>query len=413
MLYLYSDVCHTTIRGISFWNALFEGNISQFYNYPYPGVEGSWLPHGTMEGAYDLGLYIIFALWDFPLWCFEKITGISFLSSSLTVNSIVIMGGYDIISVLFTLLGLYFYLKDEEWKFILSFVIAVTCKMFALFIVVPLILLKYKELGKVLKKVLIGISFIAIPKLVVLLGNLINKIATLQNVSSQNASAAVITSNDVIAHSNIINEQMFAGNGAVISFSQIPIFFVATFAFWWICWKKKDVTKYEVLYYSLIAMSIFSLCVRLNTYWIILLVPYVIIIMGINADKFLDNVILEVLLSVSYVIYQAYILFWCYSYNLVNKMFGIYPSNDKEYVYCLVPRFIDNLAEKIGISPENICSLFMGAFATGLILFVYDNRPARLKEAEIDYTVIRKYSWFRIVPAIGVAIIPVAAVLFF
>ena len=80
MLYLYSDVCHTTTRGISFWNALFEGNIGQFYNYPYPGVEGSWLPNGTMGGAYDLGLYIIFALWDFPLWCFEKITGISFLS---------------------------------------------------------------------------------------------------------------------------------------------------------------------------------------------------------------------------------------------------------------------------------------------------------------------------------------------
>ena len=72
-------------------------------------------------------------------------------------------------------------------------------------------------------------------------------------------------------------------------------------------------------------------------------------------------------------------------------------------IYCLVPRFIDNLAEKIGISPENICSLFMGAFATGLIMFIYDNRPTQLNDAEIDYTVIRKYSWIRIVPAVGVA----------
>ena len=188
---------------------------------------------------------------------------------------------------------------------------------------------------------------------------------------------------------------------------------MATFALWWFCWKKKDTTKYEVLYYCLVAMSIFALCVKQASYWIILLVPYIILVMLINADKFRDNVILEMLLSVSFIIERAYYLYWCYSYNLFNKMFGIYPSNDKEYIYCLVPRIIDNLAEKIGISAENICSLFMGAFAVGLILFLYDNRPARLKDAEIDYTLIRKYSWFRIVPAIGVAIIPLAAALFF
>ena len=72
-LYLYSDICHTSIRGIVFWDTLFQGRLNEFYSYFYPGVENSYFPSGVADASYDFLFYIIFAIWDFPLWCFEKI----------------------------------------------------------------------------------------------------------------------------------------------------------------------------------------------------------------------------------------------------------------------------------------------------------------------------------------------------
>lgn len=449
LLYLYSDICHTTTRGITLWRALFEGKIGEFYVYPYPGVEGSWMPNGTQGGAYDFVLYIIFALWDLPLYCFEQLTGISFLStygtrlyakgivllftflsafalkklifkltnkrekaywgmflffsSIFMVNSITIMGAYDIISVFFTLVGICFYFEKDEWKYLLFFALAITCKMFAIFIFIPLVLLRYKKIWEVILRGFAGISLIVIPKLFSGLWNFIAKYI----VSSQDNKE--IVSNRVIAHSDIINEQMFAGNGAVLTLSYLPLFFFFTLALWWFCWKKKNATDYDVIYICTLSMSIFSLCVRMHPYWIVLLAPYVVIIIILNMERICDNIILELIFSLCYTIFCAYNYYWCYSFNLFNKMFGLYSDYNMEYQYCLVLRIIDNLSEVIGISSINIISIFTCGFAVGLIMFLFDNRPGQQVECSVDYKRLRQLVWVRALFGIGVAMIPMVA----
>ena len=85
-----------------------------------------------------------------------------YATSPLVIFSAIIFGGYDVFSVFFTLLGLYFYLKKEINKFLLFFSIAICFKYFALIIFLPLILIYEKRLLCLLKFLFFGflISFL-------------------------------------------------------------------------------------------------------------------------------------------------------------------------------------------------------------------------------------------------------------
>lgn len=438
-LYLYSDICHTSIRGVVFWETLFQGRLDEFYSYFYPGVENSHFPEGTSGAAYDFLFYIIFAIWDFPLWCFEKITGLSFLASYLTrvyakgivlffaiisgvlvkkivesidekqggngfffflfspllLSVIVIIGGYDIISVFFTLLGIWYYLEEKELPFIFSFAVATVCKMFALLVFVPLVLIKQKNVGKVIIRILGGLSILIASKVIAGVGGLTN-----------------FSETNIIAHSDLVNRQMFPKVNTIIQMGNIPLFFAITFILWWICWKKKEVTKIEIIYVALMSMSIFAIFVDVLPYWIILLVPYVSIIMAVNSSNRVDNFILEMIFSVGYLVYKMGLYSWCFSLRLVSKMFGITEGNTFRYDNCGINSIVGFMSRRSGISVDNIYSLFACCFVVGLGLFLYENRPKVLQAAKQKKEENNLYiDWIRVIIGIGVMMVPITEIL--
>ena len=85
---------------------------------------------------------------------------ILFLTAPLAIFAIFILGQYDIFSVFFTLLGFYYYLKKSFLKFAWFFSIAISFKYFALVIYIPLLLMIEKNLIRICKYFLIGISVI-------------------------------------------------------------------------------------------------------------------------------------------------------------------------------------------------------------------------------------------------------------
>ncbi len=71
-----------------------------------------------------------------------------------------IFGQYDVFTVLFMLLGYYYYLKENDKLFILYFGIAITCKYFALLFFLPLLLLRQKNIFKIVWMMLcVGVPF--------------------------------------------------------------------------------------------------------------------------------------------------------------------------------------------------------------------------------------------------------------
>lgn len=153
-----------TIYGIiALWNAL----LMSFTSFD-PNKLQSWLLNtpGNKLGGHNY--FIVITWYKCLLVLFSALTffilrriadllpknnlriEILFITSPFVIFSVLIFSGYDIFSVFFTLLGVYFYLQKRILFFSIAFSIAITCKFFALAIFIPLLLLAEKNLYKII-----------------------------------------------------------------------------------------------------------------------------------------------------------------------------------------------------------------------------------------------------------------------
>lgn len=186
-LYQHPDIRHTGGSSIAYLN----GHIWDFYDYNkiQPTIGGN---------AYMPTMYIIFAIWNIPIrllklivvptmdvslyvsmwykvlttlfyvgttyYMYKICRGLNvnkkmalfaaflFFSNPIAIYSQFIFGQYDILTTFFITLGIYFYIKNDDWKFVIAFAIAVTCKYFALLFFIPMLLHKEKNVVEILKK---------------------------------------------------------------------------------------------------------------------------------------------------------------------------------------------------------------------------------------------------------------------
>ncbi|PHU40388.1 hypothetical protein CSX00_06365 [Pseudobutyrivibrio ruminis] len=197
--YLHGDIFHT--GGSSF--AYLNGHFWDFYDYnkKYLNVN-NYLPT----------TYVFFALWNIPirmlglvtyptrkvavgvaLWyklltivffigtayyiykiCCElelnkktaKIAALIFLTNPIAIYSQFIFCQYDIITTFFLVVGFYYWVKECDYKFIGAFAIALTCKYFSLLFFLPLLLIKEKNILKIVYKVLLVCSLFIVETLI-------------------------------------------------------------------------------------------------------------------------------------------------------------------------------------------------------------------------------------------------------
>jgi hypothetical protein len=195
VLFQQTDLFHTSSTSYGYLN----GHITDFYDYNNKLVSG-W--------EYYLPLiYILFAIWNIPLKLFglmhdvaasgitlsipelawskllivifyfatayvifliaksisgqsqkAKYVAVIFATSPIAIFGSFIMGEYDIISVFFSMLGFYFYIRRDYLKFSLCFSLAISFKMFPLVIFIPLLLLVEKRLLHMLKYGLVALA---------------------------------------------------------------------------------------------------------------------------------------------------------------------------------------------------------------------------------------------------------------
>lgn len=182
VLFYQPDIVHTAVSSATF----LKGHILDFYSYnKAQGIPDSYMP----------STYVVFALWcavpymlgflrevslDIPFGLYvylELLPILVYVASGYVVYLIgrtlelcksksrlmvyvtmtfpvalysqFIFCQYDIFTVFFVLLGIYFYLKDKDRLFVLSFGVAITFKYFALAIFVPMLLLKHKNIVRI------------------------------------------------------------------------------------------------------------------------------------------------------------------------------------------------------------------------------------------------------------------------
>lgn len=184
--FLYGDVRATFEHSFNFLDSVFQGRVGDFYQI---AIEHTSTGH---PAVYDIPLYLLFGLWNLPTYIIYRITGFHyllstpaqlwlktmmvlaallaakvlvdiardlgvdrqrskwiaffFLSSMTLFVPVFVIVQYDIIMIVFILLGLRAYLRGRLGRFLLWFAIANTFKLFAIFIFVPLLLLREKRL---------------------------------------------------------------------------------------------------------------------------------------------------------------------------------------------------------------------------------------------------------------------------
>lgn len=277
-----------------------HGHITDFYTYNHNG----WGFLGVEGCNYLPSTYIIFAIWCLPLklmglvqefpmpfvsdgiglYCkilttaaylasgymmykicltigFDekksKLGMYLFLTSPLGFFSQFIFAQYDIFTVLFILIGVYFYFKNDFFKFAIFMGFACTFKYFTLLFFIPLLLLKEKNVWKIIRSCLIFFIPIAVEVLLFI-----------------HDKWFVIDVLKYTVANHITNAQINLG---LITISLIPVLFVILCAFCYLYkpdeTEQTSLAKNAAFFCNIISFFCFGLCYW-HPQWLLLAVPF-------------------------------------------------------------------------------------------------------------------------------------------
>lgn len=336
----YADIVTTYLNSIGCIEAIAHGRFFSFYEYAKEFVtayKGSPLPI-----VYPFLIYFIFALWNLPIWILHQITGVSYLyplcllwckgllllfsagsvrmlgqilknqgyasreirladflfaSSLFFVLPVFAVAQYDIISVFFILWGLKCYLDEDRisLKTIGVFSIAVTLKYFALFLFVPLVLMREKRVFACLAD--IGVSLLP---------------AVLGGLLFPNHGGEVETFYTMMTET-LLGKTLPGGN------TEIPVFIalwlgLAVWAYF-IRPDSRDAYFQYAVWAGAAAYLGFFCFVDINPYWVVLAAPFLVLLILQNQKNSKINLILEFFLCLCASLVYIVKFDWVYLYN--------------------------------------------------------------------------------------------------
>lgn len=442
LTYFYTDVAITTRSGIDFWTFLFNGQISQFYE-----LSKGMTFYDTLhcDALYDFSIYIIFALWDFPLWLAEKYLHVDallstpcllwakgimipflagtivfikkigtslgfsreknswclliFLSSTFVMSSIFVLCQYDIIGIFFSVVALYYYLKGDLKKFTLFTAIAVTMKTFALFVFLPLILLKEKKVVKIGLYTIGSLSVFVLSQLIfTLLGT-------------------TPTGSFLFAQMN----KMLMGT-VTLGLGNASLFIMGYLAILLFCYLKQVEDTYELqrfgVYIPFVVWAFFFVFSESSPYWIILITPYFALMVCQNVRFFKVNLWLDAFAGIGLLLAQNLFFPWVFSYKWLMPLMPF-----AKVVHPIETMVQENNLSVLGNEEmiETFTNTFglplaLGIFAFSMLALVVLNFPGKqdmLKDRAFgivdcsgELTVERSVIWFRFATGVGVCLIP-------
>ena len=412
---LFDDLIITYSHGLCFWDCLFSGEIANFYPYAKANSWEEW------TACYYLPLYVIFAVWNLPIWLLSKVVtvdlyapgfllwakgmnlffvivicilicrilkefeigkemqkGIIFLFVS-SLNLILptwAMGQYDIVCCFFLVWGLYEYCKAPRisWKCLLIFAIAVTMKLFAIFAIIPLILLKEKRIMHIIKN------------LIIVLSGLFLCVMPYREVF---AEASVQSNFNNMWRDRLLFNTLPGGNSAIPCF---VLFYglICIWAYYKTCNDSKEECIHAnwVILASLLTLFVFVFC---HPQWIVLITPFLTMLVALNGIKI--NYLLDLFLNIGISVYYCYYFNWVYGTELAFKymLFKGIPYNERYH----------NMAEIVDAHGFTVyMSSFFAVFVACAIALLVINMPKK-EYVKVDCEVEANYLRLRLLPILA------------
>lgn len=426
--FIYVDILYTVSHANNMLSELLKGDFLGLYKVNY-GLE---VCGNFTTICYELPIYIIFIIWNIPTWIAQNFFNIDitsnflsiiwmktllivflgacavavknickelkikenlikwviliFISSPLVFSSMFILSQYDIITLFFMLLGIYSYIKGDYKKFILWFAIAIPLKLFALFVFIPLVLLKQKEILKILKSLVYGLSIFLISRVISMCmpyyyestykfnGKMLNRLLTTSTIE--------------------------------ISLGIASLFLVAYLLLCIYCYmkdikNKEELNKYAI-YIPFASFALLFLLVYSHPYWLIYTTPFFAILIFMRPRNFKINLILDMGMSISALISQIYVFYWCYGAEQVDNMLLpiLFGSNENPYIT------VKHLFKLWGIN--KYMPAVLAIYCATIIAMLIINRPKEGENFENQIKIERSVIWSRMLIIIPVATLMVA-----
>lgn len=430
--YFYSDILITTSHGINFWDVIFSGNIFDFHALCCSDVENAAYTITTIYAGYDFPIYVLFGIWNFPLWVVRKLTGINiwesvlalmwaksiillfivltlkalwklcdtigqpeqkefaamlFLTSPVVAGSAVVNSQYDVITAYFMLEALNCFLNKKMKGFVANILIATLIKPFALFMFVPLILYSQKNVIKIgLYTLCVLIPYLGVKVII-------------PNHTQLTTYSTVLT--------------LFK-NKISISSIEIPVFFFVSFLFWIICYMYRtpdDKTEFfrNSMFISYLSLAIFFLLCATTPYWIIMLLPFQCMLIAGNKKYAFLGVILETAGSICLLGHYVIELPWCFDVKILRssffaKLFGLRADTTDNIL-----DIIHNISEGLYDMRDRGSGFLFGLFFTASLVFMWLNLFGHKNVALENETVPKYMFWLRLLLSLGVCLIPMTA----
>lgn len=415
---------------VNFWRSVFEeGGLQHFYDFSYK-MEQYYKANqigGAFAAYYDFPMFILFGIWGLPLYIICNGLGIEetsnmwtivygksifivalvvaaymiykicrnmriskeqakwavflFMTSVLVLVEVAYIGQLDILGIIFTLLGIYYYQKNDRRKFIVFFMIAVTFKQFPLFIFIPLLLLVEKNVLK------IGIDTI------IVLG-----FSKLTGLPFRGDRMAIEVKNGFSETSL----ECLLGVKAPLYNDTVPVIILLLGAICAFCYIKKIENQKELEEYSvfiaLLSMFILLISFDSNPYWYIQLAPFVAILLVYNSKQYMNLILFETVGMLCLILNQFGANYWCFE-----------PSNGEGMLMTKIFGKADHGLSMFSFAGYVRLDKFSGVLFAGFIVcmaaFLWINRPGKM---EIDESMsIRPYALLRMLANIGVAYVPI------
>ncbi len=448
---MYEDFFATYRHGLNFWYALSEGHPLSFYSYAKE-IAGATLNRGIKCGAaYDFTIYGIFAIWNFPAWIYEKLSGNSaescllcliwgklllaavavssaagvkkiyefitgdregsktvlfvYLFSGILIVSAFFIGQYDIIGVMFAVYGVYYYLKGDYRKFYLLFALAITCKYFALLLFVCLVLLYEKRILYIIRDMALGCWLVLAEKLLFSLGKSYAEIHPEVEMAARSGKKIVAT--------GILSSRM----GYLFSLQyhmgvdSISIFVVAIGLLLAYCYLQKREENYAFYYktvYVSFAVNIFFIIFTASTpYWAVLTVPWLVLMIYCNGENIKLNMIAETIGSCAFLVWHMGREPYFFKSSCCEGMLMYYLLG-KPYFY------INGMGDAMSVLMEGTLATMFNfcryAFYTCMLVLVVINFPRANKMGYVkkpQEAGMRGLLAFREVCVIGIILLPI------
>lgn len=413
-VFFYFDINDTMNNSLLLIDAIRDGLFFNYYDYAITNVI-----KGTIYTAdYNLPIYFLFAIWNIPvyimkslwglegavfvaayLWCkllivfgsigcmkkiidlLEEVNDKNYSKQTLcllfTSSSALLLGAfiavqYDILTLFLILSGIEAYIKNQHKKFILIFILAVPFKMFSFFIFIPMLLLKEKKVIRIIFHCIIVYTLVIIEKIIFWKDS-----AYIMCMKSQDKQAL----------------KLMIGGSLKMGRHKLVFFLIAFIALCVCCYNEtrfvdlqvdvKEI-KFELLYHisyiGFFVYSIFLITVNFRSYWIVLYLPFVILVMAMNYKDLWLNFLLETIGSTACVIYLL----------MKHKIYTI----SKLCTRLLLPVFI-NIPEKGNLKYGNVTiflakyigeykELFFTIFVATIVVMLFINYPKRVNLVNIE-----------------------------